>query len=333
MLWVHDSLVWHTHAFAIPNHTGEPLPVKCPASLSRCESARIRLTSVANTSKTQRVRVLWKWWDIKRIKAGLFDLYCIGSYAQLVRIRAYENSLDGQNVGLSADQFWSLSEAQLCVQIPDGWEDELSKWRSLCASTNFVAAKKLQQIESDSDSLVQYPRARRILDRAPADAWIEPTALGNLMAALEEYGQARYAIDTSSLWSRIEQIATKEQRAAVAAAKLGLESAANLTAAFFLVAWMPLVSPSGSTNVLWNRIALPSFLLGGLLFAGISYVGTLSAAESLSERMKAVIDVNLLSLLRVMGLQPTSGKQQREMLDALGGPWQMASHCPPQCLL
>jgi hypothetical protein len=54
---------------------------------------------------------------------------------------------------------------------------------------------------------------------------------------------------------------------------------------------------------------------GGL--AWVFYIATLAAAEALSERMKAVIDINVLSFLRAVGLQPSTGAQRKEMLDAL----------------
>lgn len=183
-----------------------------------------------------------KWLDRKKIKAALFDLYCVASYSQLVRIRAHENSLDSRNTARSAAEIWCDSEEQLGVRIPGDWEAELTAWRNLCASSNFSVVKQFRQTETESVFLAKYARARRILDRVPADAWLEPTALGNLLAALDEYGQARYSIDTGSLWSRIEQLATKEQRSAVRSAQLNLESAANLTAAFFITAFIPGVS-------------------------------------------------------------------------------------------
>jgi hypothetical protein len=271
--------------------------------------------------------LLWATWIYERferrdIKKAIFELYCAVSYGQLARICAYQSSLDPINFGRSPDDLWSVAELQLKTRIPPNWETELMEWKKLCAISNSRARKQLD-ILKETDSLLDYSRVRGTLERFPEDTWIEPTPLGNILAALDEYGSKRYSVDTSTLWPRIEQVAAKEQRSAVASAKLNLDTSANLTIAFAVVALFPIISfiITLSSKHITPKFAILSalFALLALLLATVSYFAAVSAAATLSERMKAIIDINIATLLKALGMQPLTAKERAVMLDAISG--------------
>jgi hypothetical protein len=267
--------------------------------------------------KWYRSAAVIEWQERRKIKKALFRLYCVASWAELVRIRAYQLSRDGESAGFSPAQIWSNAEREIGVSIPAGWEIELDEWRSLAALPGNRALRQLQRDEAAWGSLAAYARAHRALDQVPADAWLEPTALGNLLAALEEYGIARYSIDVGSLWPRVEPLATKEQLAAVKSSQLNLETCANITVAFLVCALFPVITHLLPSNHPPGWIYSLSFSFSCLALAWISYYGTLFAAELLAGRIKALIDINVLPLLRMLGLQPSTAKQYKEMLDAV----------------
>jgi hypothetical protein len=86
-----------------------------------------------------------------------------------------------------------------------------------------------------------------------------------------------------------------------------------LTAALVLLACAPLFFRAQPPNLYVSVF----FCAASTGLAWVFYIATLAAAEALSERMKAVIDINVLSFLRAVGLQPSTGAQRKEMLDAL----------------
>lgn len=317
VLWIYDSLVWYRHGFPVPDHSGQPTPERCPKDLALSENVRRRLISPASSKKWYRPAAVIEWQERRKIKKALFRLYCAASWAELVRIRAFQLSRDDASVGFSPAQIWSSAEREIGVLIPAGWETELEEWRSLAALPGNRALGQLQRVEAAWGSLAAYARAHRVLDQVPADAWLEPTALGNLLAALEEYGTARYSIDVGSLWPRVEPLATKEQLAAIKSSQLNLETCVNITVAFLACALFPVITQLLPSYHSLGWIYSLSFSLTSLALAWISYYGTLVAAELLAGRMKALIDINVLPLLRKLGLQPSTAKQYREMLDAV----------------
>jgi hypothetical protein len=120
---------------------------------------------------------------------------------------------------------------------------EILEWKGVMRESN---TKVVLRMVRD----MQFRRWVQAFDRLrwfPQSLWIQPTAIGNCLAVLDDYGEQRYGIDTGTLWARLWGLLPSEDRKDVADARLSFEVLVNLTmvvAVLALLAACALVWPS-----------------------------------------------------------------------------------------
>jgi hypothetical protein len=173
----------------------------------------------------------------------------------------------------------------------------------------------------------EWVRARSALTREfPDPRGVQPTRLGNVLAALDEYGRSRYGIPTSVIWSRIWWLLTESERGSVSASKLGVDAGVNLTAALLLSAlativvmigrWVPGIrSISGATAPHWLTLVVIAIATAGT--SAVSYRMSVSLVATLADKVSALADLRRLQCLRQMGFAPKSLKAEQALLGEL----------------
>ena len=108
----------------------------------------------------------------------------------------------------------------------------LARW--VAETSSHAAAAFLKNLTQD---------IRRDWDQAYArnneyarDIWIYPTVIGNHLAALDDYAQRRYGITTDTIWERLWWALPTRVKEEVSDARLAIEVAINLEAAFLIAA-------------------------------------------------------------------------------------------------
>jgi hypothetical protein len=143
------------------------------------------------------------------------------------------------------------------------------------------------------------------------EEWLAPTRLGNQVAALDDYAKRRYGIATGVLWARIWGLLSDKERRDVSEHQLALESLANLTASFGVLATMigafglqrkaTAVLAGAPSSIGW-RTPLYCFAATFLCFS--SYRAALFAFGALAERVKCLVDLNRRRVIDAFGLKP-----------------------------
>ena len=213
------------------------------------------------------------------------------------------------------------------------------------------------------ERLLAQPLARAVVGRAKAalpsrwaralsefrssypqdEQWLRPTALGNRMAALDDYAERRYQIDTSTLWTRLAGILSKESRDEIADAQLSVEVLTNLSVGALVFGALVLshalyatyVTLSAQCRIGWSAAAsclphidcLPPvfFNLRAALVVGLSaflsfvfYRGAVYAFGTVAEKMVKMIDLQRLQLIAALGYKfPQTVGEELEIFDEL----------------
>lgn len=195
-------------------------------------------------------------------------------------------------------------------------------------------------------TLAEQPAVRDVIKRMAADAfretraatqdrqqhpdderWLTPTRLGNRVAALDDYAEQRYGIDTGSLWLRLWGILTADERNTVSGAQLGLETLSNIAFVFLLLSGLVLVGAAGqliaglrlgrAVDVAWPDVLL---FLAFVTLARIAYNACVFAFETVAERVVRLVDLRRLHLLTALGYDaPKTVDEERQMWSELRG--------------
>lgn len=141
----------------------------------------------------------------------------------------------------------------------------------------------------------------------------QPTALGNMLRAAEEYAYLRYGADSVVLWPRIlevlgDSMKTRLEKASTAMQQTLIFSVLGLTFAF------------GSGLILlvhnsqWYLFA--ACFGGGLVFSWVSYHALIEAAEPYGEAVRTAFDLHRGDLLKKAGFTvPNSAALEKKRWD------------------
>lgn len=124
---------------------------------------------------------------------------------QVDRIREGVYSLNR----LVSDPRWGLSDPNVLKEVEDRRP----------VTGNATAARVVKFVWEDVLRMVD--RAFAEHDKFPSGHYTFPTALGDLISALDDCGQDRYQIDTTTMWDRVWWILPKDAKADVSDARLG----------------------------------------------------------------------------------------------------------------
>ena len=195
--------------------------------------------------------------------------------------------------------------------VPPEISAEVQQWNDLLNSTprmgllfELLEARILPQFVDVFEKKNAFPSLR----------WIQPTALGNEIAALDDYSESRYGIETSALWPRLREVIPAHSRDDVATAEVNIEIIAN-----FLIATASISLVVLGTFV-WRHHVDSRGILALVVLIGLEvllYRSAVYATGIFRHKVIGLIDVYLLMFLYSMGHRPTTDGQRREILSSL----------------
>jgi hypothetical protein len=200
-------------------------------------------------------------------------------------------------------------------------KSEIKKWDALHSKRG--AGEVLAAVTLEADR--RFVKSRRGLSRWPAEAWIEPTALGNRQAALDDYAQGRYGIDTGSLWVRLVGVLDPAERAEVSDAELSVEVMVNLSVALAALALgaaavilFRAVHAVGTAHAVptWTEVL---FILVPIALARAAYEGAVYAHRGLALRIIRLVDLRRLRLVQELGYSITTVEEEMRLFKELKG--------------
>ncbi len=162
----------------------------------------------------------------------------------------------------------------------------------------------------------------RARDNFPVeDKWVGPTQLGTRAAALDDYAQERYGIDTSLIVSRLAGVLSDDEKTGLSDSRLAVETLVNLSAASGAIALLVVISSlpfiwnwAINSAPIWIEFRAVAFLVAGAFASLVLYRGALHAFGGLAEKTTRAIDLNRLALLKQMGFAtPADMAAEREL--------------------
>lgn len=202
-------------------------------------------------------------------------------------------------------------------QRSKGVMNELAAWNTLVGSSNH--AKTVME-DVDFYARRQYAPIFTRLQAYPALIGLQPTALGNEMAALDEYSKKRYGMDASSMWARLREVVPKFSRDEVSAAELNLETILNLLLASLLLLSSEVVRvAAGFTNGTFRSLGDVStatllFIASTVVVVVVLEWGVVYAAGTFRQRVVSLLDVYCLSLVATLGFRPKTIGERNKLL-------------------
>jgi hypothetical protein len=204
--------------------------------------------------------------------------------------------------------------------------NELEEWRKLQEKPSVLDAFHILELRANAHWL----HARKKREQFPAsETWMEPTAFGNRFAALDDYGEKRYNIDTTTIWRRIWGILPAREREEISDAKLSIEVTLNICVAFGLLGaaaaisvifdvWSDVTSKSFvNLALIWHAIW---FALGAEVFAFLMYKLAVQAASALAENIVRAVDLYRLKVIVALGYAcPTKVVEELDLMAELSG--------------
>ncbi len=196
------------------------------------------------------------------------------------------------------------------------FQEELQQWRSLVASADVRKALDSASVEIKREWTAAFER----FSAFPEEGELQPTALGNELAALDSYAAQRYGMDTGTLFIRLWKLLGKEEQEEVADARAAVESLLNLAIVFVAVG---IIAGAGAVSALSTEWASActtfAVMLGSFLVSAGSYRATLFAVRNLREKIVGAVDVHRLALLEALGFRPRTVQEElalfRELQD------------------
>jgi hypothetical protein len=107
---------------------------------------------------------------------------------------------------------------------------ELRRWRAAATPEAKVVLEML------ADQVFrEWTKAFAEAEKYPSGPWIYPTVLGNRIAALDDYAEQRYGMDTASMWERMWWILPTKAKQEISDARLVVEVFVNLMTVVFVL--------------------------------------------------------------------------------------------------
>jgi hypothetical protein len=261
-----------------------------------------------------------QWRSHRRSAFSIFEkLHLLAAQRTRVQDKAAELA---KEPGRTDAQNWAKGEEFLDIKAPgDELTEELEAWRNLCRGS-----LSIQNRAKDFDDYLLHGRHRdsaSALGDYPNAVWIEPTRLGNIFAALEDYAEKRYGMDTAQLWSRLEAIVPKQQREQIAGYQMALSSLLNANLALCLLAVFAVVIGVGAHD--WREWA---FAACSFAAAYLCQRAALYSASGLREKIEAAVDLNVLRWLRSLGSVPPDADARFLTIQQLGNFFKGGSSLP-----
>jgi hypothetical protein len=285
--WKFTVVKWRTTHFAPDDAIYRPssiAPAPLAEVLRKSRLARTRLESMA-----ERKKIYPGWWDCKTVLDGLCALFAF----------VVNKPLNPQN------------------QTPI--DEEIARWRTLAADSRHEAVLGKLEDYLQRESAIAFEVSQQYAD----GAWVYPTAMGNRLAALDDYAERRYGMATATMWDRLWWVLPDRARQEIADARLNVETLLNLGAVFLLSAIAIAVALIG---VLSHRltgclpdVSVTRVLLGlvSLIFALGCYRGAIFAIDAVAAKMMSLIDTNRLQLLAGLGFVPKTVADEFGVLSEL----------------
>jgi hypothetical protein len=148
---------------------------------------------------------------------------------------------------------------------------------------------------------------------------VQPTALGNILAAIDQRTQGAHGLDLAVAWPRLYPVLEAPMRAAVDDRRDILDALGRLcvTSAFLV----PLASLLLIRSGWWLLLVLTPAAIGRF-----AYLGTLQAALSLGESIDAAVDLHRFDLLRALHLSlPENPDAERQLNRQLCDSWRQGA--------
>jgi len=196
---------------------------------------------------------------------------------------------------------------------------ELDAWNDLVASSNH--AKTVME-DVDFYARRQFTPVFARLQAYPSLIGLRPTAVGNEMAALDEYSKKRYGMDASSMWARLREVVPKFSRDEVSAAELNLETILNLLLASLVLLLAEVVRVvAGFNNGAFRSFANVGaatllFMVSTVVVVVVLHWGVVYSAGTFRQRVVSLLDVYCLNLVATLGFRPkTVGERDKLLRD------------------
>ncbi len=217
---------------------------------------------------------------------------------------------------------WLASRWPNRGQVPKEISELLEALRRFVGE-NTAYLRRLENATAVAAREVDVAKAQR--DRYPQDPkWLRPTRFGNRLAALDDYAESRYGIDTSTAWIRLWSVLSEEERTEFRNADQSVSALANTAAALMAVAAVVLVTELAQWTHFFNAARIDwralLYLLGFATLAYAAYSGAVFALGALKDVVSRSIDVNRLELLKALGFErPRTVAQENAMFRELRG--------------
>ena len=202
---------------------------------------------------------------------------------------------------------------------------EIAEWQALMSGDVKKLIERLDKVVFHSETLI-----RERFRAYPDEKWVLPTAIGNKLAALDDYAEKRYGIDTSTLWNRLWGILSKQEQQEVNDSQLSIEVLINLSLAFAAMAVGIIVrtlgiaeQPLASARFFPTSIQLPEwssilFVIVPPIMAFLCYRAAIFAVGGLSGKVMRLVDLRRLQLIGALGFRsPRTVADEKQMFQKL----------------
>lgn len=145
---------------------------------------------------------------------------------------------------------------------------------------------------------------------------VRPTAVGNILAAMEDLAGRSYGIDAVIAWPRLYAVLGDRMKAIVDDRRDTMDAAAQMTASAAIATVGAGALLWGARDWLWLLTLVP-FALGVL-----SYAGTVKAATAYAESVQVAVDLHRFDLLTALKVAlPATLEEEQTINRQLGDLW------------
>lgn len=324
------AFLWSERDFAAYFTRDIPAPFE-PSSVAEVlrdsEKARGLLSSRIASARS-RDEIVLNEEEEQQLTTGLYQLYLLATPIRPPDPVADTNS----TAALPA----STSSSPQGSPPPPNLVAEIAAWRELLRRP--YASETLRMVKTDLVGRWSRSYQQFQISFPHSEVWLQPTALGNRIAALDDYAEQRYGITTSTLWTRLWGVLSSDSRSEISDARLSMEVMTNFSIGFIVFGILALLASSWETystlrshcrfaiverfpnipvtmncppDVIFNGRALIGILLAFSL-AVVFYHGAIYAFSTLAEKMIRLVDLHRLQLISALGYK-TPAKVQEEL--------------------
>ena len=212
---------------------------------------------------------------------------------------------------------------------------EVDNWRAAMGSE--TVGRVLRFVWDDVLRMVDKAFSER--EKFGNGHYVFPTALGDLISALDDYGQDRYGIDTTTMWDRIWWILPKDVKADVSDARLSVETLINLIFALVIASCLIGSTQLASCGFGYSTAGdcLPfraaTWIAASGLLAFMAYGGCCFAMEVLASKIASLVDSYRLAAIAQLGFAPKTVGEELALLTQLKGFFTQAKELDPSLAL